>query len=113
MLPPRPQPFQMPPFDWSKVPKSEKASYFGHVSRRAGFADEQVKEIWESLQKENVPMTASAGSRHQQGYISRHLAAASVIFDFIVVDSAVDRDRDGLLSFEDFAQMMKFDDGAT
>ncbi|CAE8626573.1 unnamed protein product, partial [Polarella glacialis] len=45
--------------------------------------------------------------------VVKHLSGNVEDGEFEALFQEVDRDRDGLLSFEDFAQMMKFDDGAT
>lgn len=42
LLPERPKPVPMPPFDWHQVPKSDKANYFGCVSRQDACGDQEM-----------------------------------------------------------------------
>jgi len=109
-LPPKTKPVPMPPFDWSKVPKSEKASYFGHVERRPGFRDAELDKIWDALKKETKQASAEPGiSRDTFFRVVKHLSGNLEEEEFQAIWSEADQDEDGLLNFQGFAKAMQFD----
>mmetsp|Transcript_65542 Transcript_65542/g.211382 ORF Transcript_65542/g.211382 Transcript_65542/m.211382 type:complete len:768 (-) Transcript_65542:158-2461(-) len=130
-VPERPQPIPMPPFDWSKVPKADKANYFGKADRRAGFSDQEIEEIWGTLRKEpkevsgpedpefcgydgNTALPKQKPPRHigrRTLYrVIKHLSGDIEEEEFEALWNEADEDEDGLLSFDDFARIMHFDE---
>mmetsp|Transcript_7039 Transcript_7039/g.10733 ORF Transcript_7039/g.10733 Transcript_7039/m.10733 type:complete len:125 (+) Transcript_7039:3-377(+) len=121
----------MPPFDWSKVPKADKANYFGKVDRRVGFSDQEVSEIWSALKKQQREITGPedpefCGYDEATGLpkqkpprhinpatfhrVVKHVSGDIEEEEFEALWAEADTDGDGLLSFDDFACVMRFDD---
>ncbi|CAJ1388246.1 unnamed protein product [Effrenium voratum] len=107
-VPPKPQPVPMPPFDWSSVPKAEKANYFGHVEGRSpGFNDSELRKMWEELRKESGAMAISKSTFLRA---VRHFSGAIEEEEALALWEEADADKDGLLNFADFKRIMSFDD---
>ncbi|CAE7298711.1 unnamed protein product [Symbiodinium pilosum] len=107
--PPRPTPVPMPPFDWSKVPKNEKANYFGYVDRRVRFNEMELQRIWEEVSKESkVGQEAVIG----KAAFVRALKRFSGDIEEEEADALfqeADQDQDGWLAYADFRQIMQMD----
>lgn len=108
-VPPRPTPVPMPPFDWSTVPKNEKANYFGCVDRRAGFSEAELQHIWEALRKESNGTHAASISKATFVRALRHFSGDIEEDEAEALFHEADRDQDGLLTFDDFQKIMQMD----
>ncbi|CAE7227870.1 unnamed protein product [Symbiodinium sp. KB8] len=108
-VPPRPTPVPMPPFDWSTVPKNEKANYFGCVDRRAGFSEAKLQHIWEALRKESNGTHAASISKATFVRALRHFSGDIEEDEAEALFHEANRDQDGLLTFDDFQKIMQMD----
>mmetsp|Transcript_117953 Transcript_117953/g.328664 ORF Transcript_117953/g.328664 Transcript_117953/m.328664 type:complete len:750 (+) Transcript_117953:40-2289(+) len=133
-LPVWPKPVPMPPFDWSKVPRADKANYFGKVERRIGFSDQEIEDIWSALKKEPKEIIGpedpefygyDASTALPKQKLPRHISRRTFYHlmkylsgdvedeEFKALWAEADTDGDDLLSFEEFAGVMRFDGKGT
>jgi len=116
--------------DWSKMPKEALANWCGKVPRRVGFNDQEITDMWKSLKLEPKKITSKNdpdfAGYDEKGRIKqlppRHIGRRTfyrVIMnmsgkieedEFEALWDEADQDGDGLLSFDEFAHVMRFDE---
>ena len=108
-VPPRASPVPMPPFDWSTVPKIDKANYFGYVERRVKLSEEELQRIWEALPKESADVHGARIGKATFIQALRRFSGETEEEEAQALFQEADRDHDGLLTFGDFQQLLQLD----
>jgi len=123
---PQPKPYKV---NWSELSKEAKANWTGKVERRVGFTDIEIADMWRTLKLEPKRITSpddpdfcgydekgrikQLPPRHlgRRGFyrVVKNMSGNIEEEEFDAFWEEADQDGDGLLSFDEFARIMKFE----